>query len=305
MGTLKNRKEAEDFKKEAQFISTIGGGTQAPKFQSGGGVAAEQPYIPKAQLPEDTLSNRLANAGVAPKQMGMGAVLSQNVLAAHQQLGAEQAALNANAPAMSQADAKKLLGQVGETPTNVPDLAIGTNPLEVGTALAAGLGGGIAGAGAVAAMGAGAGTLIAPGVGTVIGGVAGGLIGGVGGAAVAFFAKISSSERQNVKEANAVFTASKTNIEGIKSNLNRGYISAQQAREQYAEAKMNIYASRNNLKKRTQNLVTDFLGDPGDELIKVNAYIDTIPDLDTEIQIAMLNPNPNYISNYQPENPEQ
>ena len=163
----------------------------------------------------------------------------------------------------------------------------GDSLLSHATTGAAAVGGAVVGA----KFGAAAGTLIAPGIGTVIGGVVGAVGGAVGGA----FTKLTVQKRQQVKEANKVFTQSKSNRAEILNMINAGLLTEGQARELWQEEKQNIAAAHRALKFRTDNDLEEFLGNPRDELIAIESYLRLESQFDLEFEKALLAPNPNRI----------
>jgi hypothetical protein len=163
--------------------------------------------------------------------------------------------------------------------------------------------GAAAGAGAIykAKAGAAIGTLIAPGLGTSLGIVIGGIGGAIGGA----YAKVSIQERQDIKQAYKVFGKAKTNKAEIINMINAGLINEDKARELWQEEKTNIYSAHTYLKRQTDNDLNDFLGNPGDELVEVESYLNLDAAYDIEFEKALLQPNPANIINLIPQEDEQ
>jgi hypothetical protein len=209
----------------------------------------------------------------------------QTPLAQIQQEGYQQQALQQQAVAQQQ-----VFDRIAATPTELKNIDREGNVVEnIGTAAAA-LGGGLLGAKAGAATGA----FLAPFTGGASVPV-GAAIGAIGGAIGGAFIKISAQERADVKKANKVFTTSKTNQNEILNMVNAGIISNSQAVELWEDEKLNIYSVEANLKKRTTSDLQDFLSDAGDELAAVEARVRLQPYLDTEFQLALVNPDPNKI----------
>lgn len=171
----------------------------------------------------------------------------------------------------------------------VPDESM----LSKGATGAAAFGGAVFGAKAGAAVG----TLIAPGIGTAVGGIIGGVGGAVGGA----YTKMTIQKRQDVKESLKLFSQAKKNKQEILNMINAGLLSEGQARELWQEEKQNIAAAHSYLKRQTQNDLTNFIGNPGDELIQVESYIALDNYYDLEFEKALLQPNPAMIRYQQPE----
>ena len=174
------------------------------------------------------------------------------------------------------------------TPQEIEQLGVGNlganNAFEnVGTGGAA-----LAGAIGGAKFGAAAGTAIAPGLGTAVGGIIGGVGGAIGGA----YVKLGYQKKQDIKEANKLFTTAKTNKQEILNMVNAGMLSEGQARALWSEEKENIYISRNYLKKQTSSDLANFLGNPGDDLIAVESYLALDPFYDLEFEKALQAPNP-------------
>jgi len=190
---------------------------------------------------------------------------------------------------MSPAEAAALKNQTQPNlgkPTNAEMDALTPtgNPLDIAGAIGGGIAGAAGGAGLGAGIGAGIGSIV-PGAGTAAGAAIGGVIGGAIGFAGGFATKITLDERQNVKESLKVFSTGKDNRANILANMQ--YMTRQQAIDAWENSALAIYASERNLKTKTKDMVTDFLGDPGEELIEVTAYMKQIPADDVNFQLKL------------------
>ncbi len=159
----------------------------------------------------------------------------------------------------------------------------------------------VAGGVAGAKIGAIIGTALAPGVGTAVGGVVGAIGGAIGGA----YAKVTIQKRQQIKEANKIFTQSKKNKNEILNMINAGLINEGQARSLWEEEKSNIALSHSYLKTQTQSDLNNFLGNPGDDLIAVERYLQLDQFYDLEFEKSLLAPNPSKILFIPPTQEEQ
>ena len=154
-----------------------------------------------------------------------------------------------------------------------------------GAATAAGLTGAVSAAGVGAAIG----TAIAPGIGTAIGGGIGGVVGFAGG----FFTKIGASKRQDVKQAFAVYTASKSNMAFIINEVNRGRLTQIQAQDMWDEELANFYSAERNIHEEIKTDLNKFLSDGADEAAKIEAFRRRLPQLQFQLELALQAPNPN------------
>ena len=146
--------------------------------------------------------------------------------------------------------------------------------------------GAVAGAGTGAAIGS-----VVPVVGTAVGAV----VGAVLGATAAAFGKISVEKKQDVKQAYAVFTTSKSNMDFIINQVNAGKMDPATASEMWDEELANFYAAERNLKADTNTSLERFLSGGSDEMTKLEAYKRRLPFKQQLLQQAILTPNPNMI----------
>ena len=159
----------------------------------------------------------------------------------------------------------------------------------IGTAAAA-LGGGIATAGTFATAGAALGSIV-PVIGTAAGAIGGAALGFAVGAIGGALVKLSVQKRQDVKQANKIFTTSKSNKDRIINQINAGMLTDSAARTLWAEEKANISLAHSYLKQQTQEDVNNFLGNPGDELIALESYLSLDQAYDLEFEASLLNPD--------------
>ena len=145
--------------------------------------------------------------------------------------------------------------------------------------LAAAMAGGAAGG---AQLGAALTPILGP-----LGIIGGGIVGAIGGAITV----LKLDEKQNVKKGNKIFTTSKTNKEKILNQINAGLMTETAARQAWAQEKANIALSQSYLKKVTNDDLKEFLGNPGDELIAVESYLELDEMYDFAFENALLNPD--------------
>jgi len=153
----------------------------------------------------------------------------------------------------------------------------GINPLDVAVAGGAGVAAGVAGA----KLGAGIGTAIAPGAGTAVG-AAVGFAAGI----TAFLGKLALDEHQNVKELKESFTGLKTTQTEIIQTMKLDPNYREQAISDWQKSKAELYRVEQILHKKNQDSLTEFLGDPGDEYIEVESYLENLGLLDQQFAIA-------------------
>jgi hypothetical protein len=155
------------------------------------------------------------------------------------------------------------------------------------------VGGGIAGGVSGAAIGAAIGSIV-PGPGTAVGAVVGGVIGFAGGV----LGKMSLDERQNVENANALFKQGKSNIGTILTNLNKGYITPEQAQIQFQEQIDDINLALLHLHAENKHL-NKFLSGGANEEIKARSWADmNIPILRQALAVGIMTPDPNKSYNF-------
>ena len=161
----------------------------------------------------------------------------------------------------------------------------GINPFDVGTGAVAGAGSGVAAGFAAAAgatkIGAALGTAVAPGVGTAIGGAVGAVAG-----ITAFLGKLALDEHQNVKELKESFTGLKTTQTEIIQTMKLDPNYREQAILDWQKSKASLYRIEQILHKKNSDSLTEFLGDPGDEYIEVESYLENLRLLDQQFAIA-------------------
>jgi hypothetical protein len=151
------------------------------------------------------------------------------------------------------------------------------NPLDVAVAGGAGVAAGVAGA----KLGAGIGTAIVPGAGTAVG-AAVGFAAGI----TAFLGKLALDEHQNVKELKESFTGLKTTQTEIIQTMKLNPNYREQAILDWQKSKASLYRIEQILHKKNSDSLTEFLGDPGDEYIEVESYLENLGLLDQQFAIA-------------------
>lgn len=134
-----------------------------------------------------------------------------------------------------------------------------------GSLFAAGLGGAAGGAASLGALGL---------VGGPPGAVVGAATGTVLGFAAGVYGKLRSNERQGIKEDFANFQTSTNNLASIIDMVNQGLVDPYEATALFNLELAKIDRAESNLKKRTDDDTRAFLGDAGDELIKVQSFND-------------------------------
>lgn len=157
--------------------------------------------------------------------------------------------------------------------------------------VAGGVTGGLAGAAVGTKLGALAGTAIAPGVGTAIGAVGGAIIGLAGGV----FSKVTLDKRQDVKSAFTNAKQSKNNMQWIINQVNSGKMSYIDASILWDDELAVLRSSEENLHQLNKNEMARFLSGGADEEAAVNAFIRRVPELQLQLQQAILNPDPSKV----------
>lgn len=166
------------------------------------------------------------------------------------------------------------------------DVVIGEGIVGQGVTGAAAIGGAILGA----KSGAAAGALLGP-AGAAFGAVGGAIFGALGGA----YVKVSQSKRQNVKEATAVYTQSKSNMVWIINQANAGTISPMRAVELWDEELANFYSAQRNINEEIDTNLNRFLSNGRDEAAKIEAFSRRLPELTLQLRQALANPNPSKV----------
>lgn len=189
-------------------------------------------------------------------------------------------------------EAQQALSNLGLTPEQQAREFVGQKE-NLGS-LTAELASGVAGA---VSAGSVAGTLVGGPVGTVAGGlIAGaGFVGGV-------FVKRAFSKRNDIKSAGVAYSGSNgayANMQYAINEVNAGRMSPQQAVDLFDESEADFIASQKFIAKETESLTASFT-DAEDELVKMENIAVRIPSLRRELEVAILNPNPNAIKYSQP-----
>ncbi len=188
------------------------------------------------------------------------------------------------------------LAQVGQTPTDYQDPlakqeAFGETGFAAGAGLAAGVGTGLA---TSAGVGPAAAAATALGVGT---GGAALVVGALAGAGVAI-AKMIPSERQNVKNANKLFSISKQNIATIINRANAGQITNSEAILLFNQARQDMLTAQRHLKLENQGL-SKYLSGGYDEMVAVDTWINqNLRFAEQDLRLALLQPNPAKYTSY-------
>lgn len=176
------------------------------------------------------------------------------------------------------AAAEEVFGQIGQ-PQEI-GVREGADSIKgaVGKALAAGGVGALTGAGAGLATGP-----LAP-----IAAPAGAILGFLG----AFTASLWKDTRQEVREADKDFTESRQALDDVIKSANMG-MDPKEAVSLYNQQLAKIARARSELKLKTQGNLDDFLGQPDDELIKIEQFYETqIEQFNREMAEAIINPDP-------------
>lgn len=276
-------REIEDNRTESKGLPIAGQTLNASDAARATGVKQtnipnEEEKIVTEPAPDiGSLAGRLAFNNVAPNQPGMTPELINQLRNEYNQQNAGRSIINPVEVQQRETLIKEIQNM---TPEQIQNLSpeeqarLGLNPINVGTGLTAGLASGIG----AAKIGAAIGTAIAPGVGTAVGAAAG-VVTGI----TVSLVKISSDEKQTVNEI-------KKNFDGVKDNMNR-IISASsldpsyknQALLDWEKEKANLFRIRQVLKRKTENVLDDFLGQPGDEYAEVEAYIRALPNIERSL----------------------
>jgi hypothetical protein len=153
-------------------------------------------------------------------------------------------------------------------------------------------GGAVGGGFAGAKIGGLIGTAAAPGVGTLVGGIAGGLIGG----AAAFFWSTSSDRKQQVRVAKKEISESKAALQKIQNNANSGIYSRDFIDEAWEYEWALIEKKERELRAQQNTLFGEKLSQSRDELVTVRRLLEQKQQKRVQLELAMLNPNPNAIT---------
>lgn len=216
-------------------------------------------------------SNRLARGGAG---IGFEGTPVGDALALDKAF--QEAQLNPITP--EQLAKSKQIGQYD--PINSNELNL-TQPLDFGEAFATGLGAGGVGAG-IGAAAAGVGAPIGAGVG---------FIGG-------FIGSLAKQEREDIRSDLTDFTENKRSM-GVAVDLaNAGQ--PEQAIKVFNDNLRQMKVSRMRLKRRIDNELRNRLGDPQQEYIKVNTFLEEgqYQLLKRELEMAILQPNPANANKY-------
>ena len=110
-----------------------------------------------------------------------------------------------------------------------------------------------------------------------------------------FITKITTEQRQNVKEANAIFSQSQQNMVAIINRLNADpNYSPEQAIRDWNDELYNLEIAGINLRKLTQEPTRKILSGGGDEMIRYNLWKSgEFPSIQAKFNNAFLAPNPN------------
>lgn len=148
------------------------------------------------------------------------------------------------------------------------------NPINVG----AGVAGGLGTAGGAALVGGAAVSFPVAAVGTVL----------------ATGALLVGEERQKVKEFSTITKKAPNNFNAIIEGVNKGLYDRQTAMRMWATEKDKIYTNQANIKAQTENELTKFLSDPGEELIAIDDFVtNQLPLLDLDLATSLAAPDPN------------
>ena len=190
------------------------------------------------------------------------------------------------------------IGETVEPSENIPELLKekpGQKAVDIGQAAATGIGTAAAtGAGAtLAAVKGGAllGTAITPGLGTAIGAA----VGLAAGTAAATW-KLSTSQRQDIANANKV---KQNGHEALGEALNMANQGDPASIDVFNKGKADILLAYKKLTDKSQEKLTWFESFKGqDELIDAQTLVNNLPRLEEQLRIALLNPNPNAIVDF-------
>lgn len=253
--------------------------------------------LPPQMTPQQRLEQ--GNAFIRSREKALNKGMSMREANAAAQMEASQIGTQRFDPVAVQRrnEALEQIGQAGSA-TMSPESPGIENAL-VGGLIGAGsvvAGGALAGAVSGAATGAAAGSVV-PGAGTAVGAV-GGFVAGFGGALI-------KDARQSVKQEFNTFTNSRNNLQKIVDAANAG-MDPLEAVRLYNQELTKIATARAELKLKTDNSVTNFLGQPGDELQDIeNFYTVEFAMYNEQMAQAIAMPDPNKLmpqTQFSPEN---
>ena len=190
------------------------------------------------------------------------------------------------------------IGQEVPPSAQIPELLKekpGQKAVDIGQAAATGIGtAAAAGAGATLAAVKGGvilGTAITPGLGTAIGAA----VGLAAGTAAATW-KLSTSQRQDIANANKVKQNGHEALGDALTMANQGNPAAVDV---FNKGKADILLAHKKLTDKSQEKLTWFESFKGqDELIDSQNLVNQLPRLEGQLRIALLNPNPNAIVDF-------
>lgn len=269
--------------KEAFPLEPVGQNNKVPKWrQELANSRAEQSGLNPADW-VDLKTNMTAS------ELAIRKALNEQAL--NKQIQAEQ--LNQQPVSQQAIDASRNLGSLNQEQQN-KDVVQGEGIVGAGATAGSGvaglIGGGLAGAGAASAIGAGIGAIGGPVSPLTV--PIGAAVGAVAGFTGAVFTKISLSKKQDVKQAYAVYTGTKSNMAYIINQVNQGKLSAVDAANMWDEELANFYSAERNIKQDTDTNLDRFLSQGADEAGKIEAFKRRLPYLQEQLRMAMLKPNP-------------
>lgn len=186
-------------------------------------------------------------------------------------------------PLRTPEEIKALMDSLGDTrgiKTDVSAGDINTRGI-VGSAVAKG---------AIGAAGGAAAGAFAGGVGAVPGAV----IGALGGVGLGIFGGFSKEKKQQVSNIGTDFSVTRSSLNSIISATNKGADPVLMAAE-FNQRVAEIEDMELILKEITDGDLEEFLGDPGNELIKINQWQEDKQIYIQRMKLALQNPNPNLI----------
>jgi polyhydroxyalkanoate synthesis regulator phasin len=185
---------------------------------------------------------------------------------------------------------KRAVGGIGTlTPEQEALDVVKDNPVETGGIIAAGLGG---------ALTLGTGGAIVGSAVPIFGNVAGAVVGGIAGFVGGAFTKLTLSKRSDVKTAFKTYKTAKSNMAWIINQVNAGKMSSYQALEMFDNELAYYRSAERNIKEDTSSNLDRFLSGGDDELVDVESFNRRIPSLQTELALAIMNPDPTKVIMY-------
>ena len=126
--------------------------------------------------------------------------------------------------------------------------------------------------------------------------IVGTLGGAIVGATVGAFTAISVDKREDVREAIEVYKGAKGNFAFIINEVNAGRMAPMTASQLWNTELANFYAAERNLKRLNKNSLQRALSSGKEEARRIEAFKRRLPELQRNLEVAMMRPNPNSLA---------